>query len=155
MKEVDVNAGAQTGFIRRILTDTLLHHGSEIRAVFVVGRAVFCLKRGLERLDEMCLGAQQHAADEISGGNAGGALDDFEASSLLDKPVAILTVAVGCNVIAVDNILATVMGDPWQASHVWRTRNGFGHPAAGVRGRHAVLTAKHQQSRRRAGAAWR
>lgn len=59
--------------------------------------------------DKMCLGAQQHTADKIGRRDTGSTLDNLETTSLLDESIAILAVAVGSDVVAVNDILAAVV----------------------------------------------
>lgn len=82
----------------------------------------------------MRLGAQQHAAHEVGRRDTGCALDHLEPSGCLDIAVAVLSVAVGGDVIAVDDVLAAVVGDPGQRGYVGRPRDGFGGPSAGLDG---------------------
>lgn len=57
--------------------------------------------------------AKEHPADEVGGGDTGCAFYDFESSGGFDEAVAVFAAAVGCDVIAVDNVFASVMRDPW------------------------------------------
>lgn len=80
----------------------------------------------------MCFGAQQHAANEVGGGNARRTLDDLEATGLFDESVAVVSITVRGYVISMDDILAAVMCDVRQLRDIWCVANGLGDPAAGV-----------------------
>jgi hypothetical protein len=76
--------------------------------------------------------AEEHASDEIGGGDAGGALDDFEAAGGFDEAVAVVAVGVGGNVVAVDDVFAAVVGDEVEVGYVWGVGDGLGDPTAGI-----------------------
>lgn len=80
----------------------------------------------------MTLGTQEHAADQVGGGDARGALDDLEAVGGLDEAVAILAIAIGGNVVTVHDVLAAVMANPVKLRDVWGVGDGLGHPAARI-----------------------
>lgn len=127
-----------TGCFRRLVgrvEGQPLHHGRSRRLAFLLRpAALLALEHSLERLDKVCAGAEEHAADEIGGRDAGGALDDLEAARLLDEPVAVVAVAVGGDVVAVDHVLAAKVGDVGELGDVGRVADGAGDPAAGVGG---------------------
>jgi hypothetical protein len=89
--------------------------------------------------------AEQHAAYEVRGRDAWRALNYLEATGCFDVAVTVFTVAVGSDVIAVDNILAAVVGDPGERGHVGRARDGFGSPSAGFDGGDAVIVSCEQR----------
>lgn len=80
----------------------------------------------------MCFCAEQHSAHEVGGGDAGGALDDLEAASFFDEAVAVVSVRVGGDVVAVDDVFAAVVGDVGELGYVGCVADGFGYPAAGI-----------------------
>ena len=62
----------------------------------------------------MALCAEKHAANEVGCRDAGGSLDDLEPTCLLDETVAVVAVTVGGDVVAVNDVLAAVVGDVGQ-----------------------------------------
>lgn len=86
----------------------------------------------LEGLDEVRLCAEQHAAYEVGSRNTRGALDNLETTGLLDESVAVVAIAVGGDVVAVDDVFAAVVGDVWEVGDVGRVGDGAGDPATGV-----------------------
>lgn len=140
--EPHVGAGGQAGGVGGVEAHAL-HHGGGLDAALVVGAvALGAGELPLERLDEVRAGAQQHAADEVGGGDAGRALDDLEAAGLLDEAVAVVAVAVGRDVVAVDDVLAAVVRDVRQVGNVGRRADGPGDPSAGVCCGEAVAVSK-------------
>lgn len=130
--EPHVRAG-RLGRLVRGVQPQALHHGLA-EGLALLGRAstLLALEHLLEGLDVVRLSAEQHAADEIGGGDGGGALDHLEAAGLLDEAVAVVAVAVGGDVVAVDHVLAAVVGDVGQRGHVRSVADGPRHPSAGV-----------------------
>lgn len=82
----------------------------------------------------MCLGAQQHAAHEVGGGDAGGALNDLESTRGLDEAVAVVAIAVGGYIVAVNDVFASIVRDEGEGCNVGGVGYGAGDPATGVRG---------------------
>lgn len=110
-----------------------IQHGLAVRLALVsIPGPLFAGEDAVEVVDEMGLGAEQHAADEVGGGDAGGALDDLEAAGGLDEAVAVVAVAVGGDVVAVDDVLAAVVGYELEVGDVGGIGDGAGDPAAGV-----------------------
>lgn len=137
--EPHLGAGRLARLVGRVQAHAL-HHGVALDPALLLGAVTFLADEHLlEGADEVGLGAQQHAADEVGGGDAGGALDDLEAAGLLDEAVAVVAVAVRGDVVAVDDVLAAVVGDVGQGRHVRGISDGFGDPAAGVGGGEALL----------------
>lgn len=108
----DVRAGVLRRLVGRVQLHSLLHRQPACPALFVGPRSFLTSQGLLEGFDEVALGAEQHAADEVGGGNAGGPLDDLETVGRLDEPVAVLPTAVGRDVVAVDHVLAAKVADP-------------------------------------------
>lgn len=107
----DVDAGGLARLVSGVELHTL-QHGLALGDSLLLGAvALLTGELLLEGLDEVRPGAQQHAADQVGGGDAGGALDDLEATRLLDEAVAVVAVAVRGDVVAVDDVLAAVVGD--------------------------------------------
>lgn len=130
------------GVLARLVGSIELHplrQGLRLGLDLVPGRGTLTLaliagQEILERLDEVRLCAEEHAADEVGGGDAGGALDDLEAPGLLDEAVAVVAVGVRGDVVAVDDVLAAIVADPVELRHVRGLADGFCDPAAGVHG---------------------
>lgn len=85
----------------------------------------------------VCFGAQQHAADEVGGGDAGGAFDDLEARGGFDDAVAVFAGGVGGDVVAVDDKGAAVLVHPEGVGDVRGAGDGEVGPLAGGDGGHA------------------
>lgn len=107
----DIDAG---GFARLVSGVELhaLQHSFSFSDTFLFGAvALLAGELLLKRLDEMCPGAQKHATDEVGGGDARRALNNLEPTRLLDEAVAVVSIAVGRDIVAVDDILAAVVSD--------------------------------------------
>lgn len=74
----------------------------------------------------MCFRAQEHAAYEIRGRDAGRACDDFETAGALGVAVAVLAGGVGGDVVAVDDVVAAVVGYPGEGGYVGGVGDYFG-----------------------------
>jgi hypothetical protein len=74
----------------------------------------------LEGFDKVGFCAEKHATYEVSGGNAWGSLYDFEAACFFYEAVAVVSVAVGGDVVAVDDVFAAVVGDVGEGGDVGR-----------------------------------
>lgn len=82
----------------------------------------------------MVLGAKKHTANKIGGGNARSSLHDLEATCRFDESVTIVAVTIRCNVVAVYDILATIVRNPRQVGHVRGMGNALSSPATGIDG---------------------
>lgn len=80
----------------------------------------------------MSPGAQQHSADQVGGGDARRPFDDLEPVCSLDKAVAVLSTAVGRDIITVYYVFAAEVSDPVQMGDVRRIGDGFRDPSAGI-----------------------
>lgn len=139
-----VAARGAASLVGGVVFDALQHGLARLQALGLAAGALVAGQALLERLDKVRLGAEQHAADEVGGGDAGGALDDLEALGLLDVAVAVLAVAVRGDVVAVDDVVAAVVGDPGQRGDVGGPGDGLGGPAAGLDGHDALVEAHHR-----------
>ncbi len=125
------------GLICSVQPDPLAHSLASSAALGLGARALGAGEGALERADEVALGAQQHAADEVGRRDARRALDHLEAVRRLDEAVAVLAGAVRRDVVAVDDVLAPEVADPIELGDVGRVGDGLGGPAAGVNGEEA------------------
>ena len=82
--------------------------------------ALYALQHRVEIFDEMGLGAQQHSSYQVGGGDTRGTFHDLEAACFFDESVTVLPIAVRSDIIAVYNVLGTVVGDPGKRCHVRR-----------------------------------
>lgn len=83
------------------------------------------------------LGTQQHAADEVGGGDPGRALDDFEARGGFDDAVAVFTGGIGGDIVAVDDEGAAVLVHPVRIGDVGGAGDREVGPLAGGNSSHA------------------
>lgn len=93
----------------------------------------------------MPLCAKQHPSHKICRRDSRRSFYHQKSIRCFHVSVAILTVAIGCDVITVNDIVASIVGDPWKARHVWSVRNREGNPTAGVDGRYAVQDSTRSQ----------
>lgn len=107
----DIDAGG----LARLVSGVELHalqHSLSFSDTFLFGAvALFTSELLLKRLDEMRPGAQQHATNEVGGGDTRRALNNLEPTRLLDETVAVVSIAIRGDVVAVDDILAAVVSD--------------------------------------------
>lgn len=141
-----VAAWRQARRIGGIVLDALQHGSTRLLALFLASRAFVARQPLLQRGYEVCLGAQQHAPHEVGGGDARRALDDLEPPRGLDVAVAVLAIAVRGDVVAVDDVLAAVVGDPGERGDVGRFGDCARGPAAGLDGHDALVQAHHRRA---------
>lgn len=72
----------------------------------------------LKGFDKVGFCAEKHAAYKICSGNAWGSLYDFEAACFFYEAVAVVSVRVGSDVVAVDDVFAAVVGDVGEGGDV-------------------------------------
>ena len=143
----DITARGTARGVGRIVLDALQHFLAGLCAFCFVARTLFTRQALVERGDKVGAGAQQHAANEVGCRDAWGALDDLEAAGLLDIAVAVAAIAVRSDVIAVDNILAAVVGNPGQRRNVGGSGNGLGCPSAGLNGGDTMAVSRRRAFR--------
>jgi hypothetical protein len=80
----------------------------------------------------MVLGAEEHTANEVGGRDTRGALNNLESAGGLDESVAVVSIAVGCNIVAVNNVFAAVVGDPGQVGHIGSMGDTLSSPATSI-----------------------
>lgn len=129
-----IAARRKTRLVGGVVFDALQHGLASLHALCLAAWAFVAGEPLLERLYKVRLGAEQHAAYEVGRGDARGALDHLEALCGLDVAVAVLAVAVGGDVVAVDDVVAAVVCDPGEGGDVGGLGDGFGGPATGFDG---------------------
>lgn len=87
-----------------------------------------------QALDKVTLCAKQHPSHQVRRADSRRPLDDLHAPRFLDKAVAVVPVSIARDIVAVHDILTSVMGDPRQAGHVRRMWDTEGAEPAGVHG---------------------
>lgn len=142
-----ITAGRKACRVGGIVLDALQHLLACLQALQLSARALITRQPLLERLYEVRSRAQEHAAHQIGGRDARGALDYLEPAGRLDIAVAVLSVAVGGDVVAVHDVLAAVVGDPGQRGDIGGFGDGASRPAAGFDGHDTVSWSAHGASR--------
>lgn len=95
----------------------------------------------------MCFGAKQHSANEVCRRDAGGTLDDQETASGLDEAIAIITAAIRCDIVSVNDIAAAVVCNPGERGDVRGIGNCLGGPATSFDSSHSSGQAESQSVR--------
>ena len=80
----------------------------------------------------MILGTQQHTANQISGRYPRSPLDNEKALSSLDISIAILSTNVRGYIVAVYDVMAAIMRNPWKGGDIGGVRDGDRRPATGI-----------------------
>lgn len=145
--EPNIRARILASLIRSVVADTL--HGS-LRICLSCGLISISLLASQEigeGLDEMCFGAKQHSANEVCRRDAGGTLDDQETASGLDEAIAIITAAIRCDIVSVNDIAAAVVCNPGERGDVRGIGNCLGGPATSFDSSHSSGQAESQSVR--------
>lgn len=82
----------------------------------------------------MSFGAEKHPPDQVRCGDSGSALHETKATSVFDKSITVLAATICCDVITVDDIVATIVRNPVERGDIWCMRNCEVRPSAGVNG---------------------
>lgn len=130
--EPNINARGLAGLVRRVQLHPLRHGLAFGLDLIWCAMTLLATQSLFKRLNEVRAGAEKHSADQVRRGYAGRALNDLESTSSLDEAVAVLTVAVRSDVVAMDDVLAPIMCDPVQLRDIGGSPDGLRHPAAGV-----------------------
>lgn len=117
------NARPEASLVRCIVPDPLIHLLSETGSLVCAPRAFLPGEGSSERPDEVVLGAQKHATDQISRRYSWGSFHNQEPTGRFHKPVAIFPVAVGRYIITMYDEVTAIMGNPRERSDVGGVRN--------------------------------
>ena len=108
----DLRTGLQATLVTGIVCDSL-HQVRRGRFPLVCIPGAFLAREGvLHRFDKVVPSTEEHPTNEIGGGDARGPSDDAETPSRLDESITVVSAAVRGDIIAVDNIVASIVRHP-------------------------------------------